>query len=961
MPELTGIWQIAPDPQNVGRTDAWFLAVRPEALDIPVPGEIHLVYPDQFGVFWYWRCFASPPSDAGARALLRFGAVDYFAEVWVNGVFIGSHEGGETGFTFDITAALRPGGDNLLAVRVINPGDTRVDDFLLVEIPHRNKTVQLLPGSSYNYGGILLPVELETVPAVRISEIFVEPDPATGVTQVHFTVCNANEISHKATARVVLGPARSDEIAAAADMTVVCPPGESSHTLSLIVSHPHRWNLDDPFLYRVEVSLHGVSGEHRSRVRFGFRDFRVENGWFMLNGKRIFLKSTHTGNHFPLTWVAPMLPDFQRRDLIYAKALGFNCVRFISGVGWPEQLDFCDEIGLMVYEEHLAGWCLGESPQMPARFDRATREMVRRDRNHPCITIWGLLNETVDGPVFLHAVATLPLVRELDPTRLVLLQSGRWDGQPSIGSVSNPGSATWEHHWGVEAPDAPSTTWGWSGGYFENAGDAHVYPTTPQTAETNAGIRNLGHDQQPVFLSEYGIGSLMNVIDERRKYGEAHTYLAAPDSVTPAQITACPEVVLLTSMVEKLEADWRRYGFEDVYAFPEDMLRDSQRLHARQRRLGFDLIRSNPQICGYNLTGMLDHAITGEGVWTFWRELKPGIAEVLRDGWAPLRWCLFVTPLHAYAGQSVTVEAVLANEDVLPPGEYPVTFRIQGPDGPAWERQATVRIPHPAPGGKPLLAVPVLKEEIVLDGPAGGYELAARLHAGGCPAGDRMSFRLSSAQNLPSLNATVTVWGLEARAIEWLEAHGVACRPWDGSTDRQSGVIVVGLPDGATAAEWTALQEAIAGGCTALFLQPRAFAAGDDSTYWLPLETKGICKSFYDWLYHKDCVAKRHPVFDGLQAGGILDWDFYDQLISHELFEGQETPDEVIVAAFAAGYCCPGGYESGVMVGRYRYGTGHLILNTLHVLEQLARHPAADRLLLNFLRYALELAGDEVL
>lgn len=75
----------------------------------------------------------------------------------------------------------------------------------------------------------------------------------------------------------------------------------------------------------------------------------------------------------------------------------------------------------------------------------------------------------------------------------------------------------------------------------------------------------------------------------------------------------------------------------------EDMLRDSQRLHARQRLIGFDLIRSNPQICGYNLTGLLDHALTGEGLWSFWREWKPGILDALVDGWAPLRWCLFCT------------------------------------------------------------------------------------------------------------------------------------------------------------------------------------------------------------------------------------------------------------------------------------------------------------------------------
>ena len=80
--------------------------------------------------------------------------------------------------------------------------------------------------------------------------------------------------------------------------------------------------------------------------------------------------------------------------------------------------------------------------------------MVRRDRNHPSVVIWGLLNETYDGPVFRHAVGYLRRLRALDDTRLVLLSSGRWDGDLAVGSVSNPGEATWRHEWGSEQADA---------------------------------------------------------------------------------------------------------------------------------------------------------------------------------------------------------------------------------------------------------------------------------------------------------------------------------------------------------------------------------------------------------------------------------------------------------------------------------------------------------------------------
>ena len=643
--QLEDGWLLAWDSQNRGKEQRWFARVRPEAKPAPVPGIVQQVFPDTFGVFWYYHEFTPPAATVpGRRLLLRFGAVDYLADVWLNGRHVGSHEGGETPFTLDATSAIRSGATNLLAVRVLNPGNELIDGICLAETPHRNKVVPFAVGSSYNYGGILLPVELTSVPAARVADVFVEPDAKTGSVELQITVRNDESASVQAElASLLSSPLWSDTVATEKRKDAF-PPGESKHRVLLRVPQPHLWSTDDPYLYRATVRLTANAAEkpsqHELSARFGFRDFRVENGWFCLNGKRLFLRSTHTGNHVPAGQIVPGKLDFLRRDLVYAKACGYNCVRFISGVAWPDQLDLCDELGLLVYEENLAGWCLADSPDMARRYDLSTREMILRDRNHPSVAIWGMLNETVEGPVFRHAVEALPLVRDLDPTRLVLLQSGRWDGQWNIGSVCNPGSRTWEHVWGVEAADAVpvKANLNWSpGGYVEKAGDAHVYPLTPQTAGMNAFIRNLGQGTKPVFLSEYGSGSLMDVIDESRKYEEAGCSMQAPDAA------------FIKSMADRLQADWACLGLDGVYPFPEDMLRDSQRLSMRQRRMGFDLIRSNPNLCGYNLTGMLDHAITGEGMWTFWREWKPGCADVLRDGWAPLRWCLFVNPLHGYA------------------------------------------------------------------------------------------------------------------------------------------------------------------------------------------------------------------------------------------------------------------------------------------------------------------------
>lgn len=932
---LPDSWVLATDPANAGRAGRWFDEPQPGARPAPVPGIIQQVFPGYHGVAWYWTSLEPQRLPAAnERAALRFGAVDYLAEVWLNGAAVGCYEGGETPFELDVTAALRAG-RNLVAVRVVNPGNEPVDGLVLAEIPHRNKKVPPRSGSALNSGGILYPVELAIVADLRVADVFAMPDTATGCIGLSVTLRNDRRTAATVQLGANVAPASGGAVLTATSASVVCPPGESVHETELRLLGPRLWSLDSPYLYRATVSLDG----EECSIRCGFRDFRVEDGYFHLNGERLFLKSTHTGNHTPIGQQVAAVPDHVRRDIIFAKASGFNCVRFIAGVAWPEQLDFCDEIGMLVYEECYAGWCLGDSPHMAERFDRSTGAMIRRDRNHPSVAIWGLLNETRDGPVFRQAVAFLPKLRALDPTRLALLASGRWDGQPSVGSVSNPGGTQWEHAWGVEAPGAPAVSSAWSreaAGHVEHAGDAHAYPSVPQSRDVDRFLRTLGTDTKPVFLSEYGIGSLMNVIREWRRFEQAG---ARPD---------LEDAAFLRHQAEAFVVDWERLGFGDVYPFAEDLFADSYRLHARQRALGFDCIRSNPRLAGYNLTGMLDHGLSGEGLWTFWREWKPGVFDAVGEGWSPLRWCLFADPMHGYSGREVTLEAVLANESILAPGVYPAAFRVLGPAGLTWEQHADVRV-----DGR--LAVPAMRETVRLDGPSGAYTFAANLERGGAPVGGRLRFNQSREDELHPVDARVTAWGLGPESERWLAAHGVTCVPFaDDRPAASARPILVGMPDeeDRTPGAWDALRQRIAEGATALFLDPRIFRQGDDTTHWLPLEKKGRVHDTTDSLYHKECVARRHPVFDGLPGPGILDWDYYGSLIPHIVFEGLDTPAETMAATFTTGhYAYASGYHCGLLLAAYPLGSGWIILNTFPVIENLDRNPVADRLFLNMVTW----------
>ncbi len=940
---LDGEWSIATDENNVGREQKWFLTPRTDAKSTRVPSIIQETFPAYHGVVWYWRTFEPEANPyAKGRYLLRFNAVDYLADVWLNGIHLGSHEGGETQFVFDVTDTIRPGKTNAIAVRVLNPDDRRIDGITLAETPHRNKFVKYTNGALPDFGGIIESVQLLLTPAVYMTDVYVRPDWETGKVSIRATLQNALHqvtVAHL-TFQVTAGSVSQALLVDSADAEVA--PGNNEIRHDFEIRKHRQWDIDDPYLYTVNINLHSkdAEGVHAAAATFGFRDFRVVNGYFRLNGRRLFLKSTHTGNHTPYGVVLPPdgYPDMLRKDLLYAKASGFNTVRFISGVAYPYELDLCDELGLMVYEESSASWLLKDSPQMKRRYEDSMRRMILRDRNHPSIVLWGVLNETEDGAVFREAVSALPFLRSLDDSRLLLLSSGRFDGHLDIGSVSNPGSNEWEYTWGKEAPGAPQEAMKYPSA--PDSGDFHLYPHVPQSPEVDRMIRTLGEGTKPVFLSEYGVGSMMDVIHEARMYEEAGI---PPDA---------EGYILVNSMAERFSADWKRFGMDSVYPFPETLLHKSQAAMARHRLVGFNAIRSNPHICGFNLTGMLDHAFTGEGIWRFWRDWKPGAFDAVRDGWAAVRWCLFVEPIHSYAKRPFTVEAVLANEDMLRPGQYPARFEIWGPNGLAWQQQKDVSIPSPPPGHDGPFAVPVLKEEATLAGPEGAYELVPYVERGIAPPETSWRFYVTDPASFPQVNERISTWGIGSNVESWLSSHGVTTSPWHAGAMQRRELILVGDVSGsASQLDWQALAGHMATGSTVIFCSPQTFKREKDNATWLPLVKKGRVYEFNDWLYHKECVAKRHPVFAGLQGEGLLDWYFYGPVLPHYVFDGQETPSQVLAAAFAAGYSTPGGYASGVLLGAYEFGAGQFFINSFSILDHVDKHPAADRLLLNLIQY----------
>ena len=424
-------WVLAADPSNVGKPQQWWSTARPEAKPARVPGSIQETLGEYHGVAWYWRTIRVPRHlDPDGRYLLRFWSIDYFIEVWVNGHPVGQHECVDTMVELDITDAVRPDADNLVAVRLINPGNTPVDGFVIRECPGRNKFDPWGPGSTYNQGGILDSVELLLAPALRIESLYLKPDWKSGLIEAEVNVRNATGQPASGTLALSVALAAGGETLDLATTPVDLTAADTRAKARVQVRDFQLWDIGNPVLYRVtaRVSREGSASTDEKSAKCGFRDFRFADGYFRLNDRRIFLKSAHFGGDSPITGILPLDPGMLRRDFLSMKLMGFNMARCIAGLGRRFMMDLADELGFLVYDESYAAWCVTPSPRLAARWNQTAAGMIRRDRNHPSVVIWGLLNETGNGPVFMHAVNSLKFVKSLDDTRLVLLNSGRFDG-----------------------------------------------------------------------------------------------------------------------------------------------------------------------------------------------------------------------------------------------------------------------------------------------------------------------------------------------------------------------------------------------------------------------------------------------------------------------------------------------------------------------------------------------------
>ncbi len=348
---------------------------------------LHYAGPEDYEmVCGYRRKLAIPESCRGKRLFLQFDGAAHEADVYINGIHVGSHRCGYTAFRLEITDYARFGGEMDLAVKL----DTRENPA----IPPFGFVIDYL-----TYGGLYREVWLDLREESYITDVFVTT-PAADTLMAQVKVCGTYDAIRLS---VLDGEQLLVEAVGSAKQRITDPEAQP-------------WTVDAPKLYTLRAELlKGGAVLDRQELRFGYRTAEFRADGFYLNGEKLFLRGLNRHQSYPyIGYAAP--ERLQREDArILKQELQCNAVRTSHYPQSQHFIDACDRLGLLVFTE-LPGWQhIGDRAWKEQALENL-RELVLQYRNHPSIILWGVrINESVDDDAFYTRANAL--AHALDPSR----------------------------------------------------------------------------------------------------------------------------------------------------------------------------------------------------------------------------------------------------------------------------------------------------------------------------------------------------------------------------------------------------------------------------------------------------------------------------------------------------------------------------------------------------------------
>jgi len=429
--DLNGTWQFILDKDNSGGEKGYMLAACDTSFwrDTTIPGTFETAAQEctgYRGTVWFRINFTleEVPDDL---LWLEFAAVNYRADIWINDQPVGFHICSYLPFRFEISKYVKTG-ENLLSVRVNNriiPG-------------------MLTPSHFWRgHGGIIRSVSLYSTPACYIQNV-------KAVKEADGLRMKAEVVNSTATVQTVSLKHICPENGLVGENTITVQPMSSAISEVLFpLDGFELWELDAPVLYTCQTVLTAGNAADTYMISFGVRDIYAKEEKIYLNGKELYLRGFNRHEDSPRNMLATDLEN-AKRDFRIMKEMGANFVRLCHYPHSEEELDICDQLGLLVLDEiALCAPMVGIKeyddtetiralPQMYTNAKKAVYEMIERDYNHPCIMFWSVSNESNEGVPQIQQMnnALLQYVKELDDSRFAVhVSQGCWWADPERAGI----------------------------------------------------------------------------------------------------------------------------------------------------------------------------------------------------------------------------------------------------------------------------------------------------------------------------------------------------------------------------------------------------------------------------------------------------------------------------------------------------------------------------------------------
>lgn len=423
---LNGLWDFSFDDENIGEKEKWYEESRFEKkINVPFTYETKAsgIGDETFHPYvWYFRTFTVDNQEK-ERTILRFQASDYVTKVWVNGQFVGEHQGGYASFSFDITNQLKEG-DNHLVVKV-------EDSYSMTQPRGKQRWIKDNFGCWYvQQTGIWQTVWLEFLNKEVIEHVKMSPDIDTNTIKLEYTFSEIPAEDWVVKTEITYDGERINQFS--------FNPLQQNHSIEVDVVKSgfewqvHLWTPEEPHLYDVTFTLE-VAGEVKDEVEsyFGMRKVSISNGNVELNNEPIYQKLLLDQGYWTDTMLTPPSDEAMLEDIDKTIAMGFNGVRKHQKLEDERFLYWCDKKGLLVWSEMAAAYAFND--EAVDLFTREWLEVMKQHYNHPSIITWVPFNESwgvsrikVNKKQQAFTEAIYYLTKSFDQDRPVIVNDG-WE------------------------------------------------------------------------------------------------------------------------------------------------------------------------------------------------------------------------------------------------------------------------------------------------------------------------------------------------------------------------------------------------------------------------------------------------------------------------------------------------------------------------------------------------------